>query len=190
MRRRPRAGATMRRMPGAATERARGCTSSAPHATSREATKVWWWCRADRSSRQNSPILRPPVALANASTLGSLGDLLLAPVIGNLSECYGRRPVLLFYATMPTLMRLAIGLVTHPALQLQLLFADVVVAQGFGVKRYVMQMIAAVDDVHSSWRTSAWPPSSGPSSGNSSRATLFLRLSRGLALVAASSRAG
>eukprot|EP00931_Biecheleriopsis_adriatica_P123473 TRINITY_DN98514_c0_g1_i1.p1 TRINITY_DN98514_c0_g1~~TRINITY_DN98514_c0_g1_i1.p1 ORF type:complete len:118 (+),score=16.10 TRINITY_DN98514_c0_g1_i1:26-379(+) len=70
--------------------------------------------------------------LANAASLGSAGELILGPVVGQLSDRTGREPFLALFATAPVLAWLGVALSTHsPATRLRLLLLDMFLVRGF-----------------------------------------------------------
>lgn len=90
------------------------------------------------------------VHLANAASLGSLGELLFAPFFGQLSDRHGRKPLLLFHSACPALLWLAVllgrGNSRSVASRLRLVYADFFVTRGFGMVGLLGMTNVAISD--------------------------------------------
>ena len=71
--------------------------------------------------------------LAVAASIGSLGEIIVGPVLGKLSDYVGRRPLFLFYALVPTLTRAVSLLPWGPAGRLRCLYVDYALLRATGV---------------------------------------------------------
>mmetsp|Transcript_46685 Transcript_46685/g.99688 ORF Transcript_46685/g.99688 Transcript_46685/m.99688 type:complete len:452 (-) Transcript_46685:77-1432(-) len=89
--------------------------------------------------------------LANAASLGSLGELLLGSLLGQLSDRHGRKPLLLFHTIAPMLAWLAVLMSGRSAaMRLRMLYLDMFIVRGFGMMSLVSMANVAISDVFES----------------------------------------
>mmetsp|Transcript_74976 Transcript_74976/g.237067 ORF Transcript_74976/g.237067 Transcript_74976/m.237067 type:complete len:476 (-) Transcript_74976:35-1462(-) len=91
---------------------------------------------------------RARTQLANAASLGSLGEFLMGPLFGRLSDQIGRKPFLAFHVLAPTAAWLAVcASGSSPMARLRLLYLDMFATRGFGMMSFIGMASVAVSDI-------------------------------------------
>lgn len=85
--------------------------------------------------------------LAQAASLGSLAELLLAPALGRLLDRRGRRFCAMLYLLVPTLTRSAVALVGFPSTRLRLLYLDLFFLRFLGVMQLDATLQTMLSDI-------------------------------------------
>lgn len=84
--------------------------------------------------------------LARAASLGSAMELVLGWVVGQMSDTYGRKPLVLMTLVIPTMTRVLAVLVTGPRTRLQIMFWDLFCLRAFGMSQLVSLTQTMVSD--------------------------------------------
>jgi len=79
-------------------------------------------------------VMEATKGLASAFSVGSMLEFLTSPILGRISDQYGRKPLMLSLLVGPTIMRALCVLVKHPTARLWLLWLDFVSVRTIGVQ--------------------------------------------------------